>query len=504
MQLPSAHQILHSDPLLPQLAHLAAATASRLYLVGGALRDILLGRAPRDLDFALADAADFARHVADRLNGAFVVLHEDFVTARVVLNPHDAGKRRQLDFAQLRGPDILSDLQARDFTVNACAWLLAAPGTESLALLDPCGGLEDLASRTIRAVARANLAADGLRCLRAFRLAGELDFTIEPATLSWIRELAPGIKHAAGERVGAELLKLLACSRAAACLRSADDAGLLEQILPEIGPARGVRQGGYHHLDVWRHSLLTVEELEKIISRPAAVLPRAAGAVSDYLSAPGVVAGLKLAALVHDLGKPATRTVDEAGRVWFRGHEQIGADIAATITRRLRLARDIRVLVERLVRLHLRPLHLVRAALHDSNCRHQPPSDALSMRAVRRLMRLAHPHGVGLVLLACADLYACRGPATSPKYRHDCTLLLDDMLVRYLQWVNEQATEPLLRGRDLIEELGLTPGPHFGIILDEVEDARADGAICNRRQALQLARQLAARLGVQSGPACGD
>jgi len=491
MQIPDLAAIWRTDPVLQQVSDLAAETGSDVYLVGGALRDVLLGRPVGDIDLALSGAVEFARRVAERLDGTFVPLHEDFATARVVVNAKHAQQRRELDFAELRGPDIVADLRARDFTVDACAWLVTSTSSE---LLDPCGGLDDLDSGIIRAISRDNLAADPLRCLRAFRLAAELDFAIEPTTLGWIGELAPQISDVAGERVGAELMRLLAADGAVAVLRQMDEVGLLEQILPEIKAARGVRQGGHHHLDVWGHSLLTAQEMEKTISAPEGLLPGAGPYVAEYVSSAERRAGLKLAALLHDLGKPGTKTVDEQGHPWFRGHEEEGAKLARGVARRLRLTRRTREMLGRLIVRHLRPLNLVEMAIHNIDEEGQPPRQALTLSAIRRLMRQVEPDGVGVLMLALADLRACQGPATDPVQRQRAAVLIDQMLVRYFEWADKQAVEPLLTGQDLIDELGLEPGPDFRVILEEIEDARADGIVTTRQEALKLARRLAEQM----------
>lgn len=480
-------KIWAADPVRRQISNLAAQRGKPVYLVGGSLRDILLNRPTADWDLALPDPVEFAQVLARQVRSTLVVLHEELPTLRLVVKSAPAERDQVLDFCALRGVNIQADLRRRDFTINALAWRL---GDETEQIIDPCAGLNDLDHKVVRAVSAQVLADDPLRTLRAFRLAAELEFALDSQTLDWISYYACRLNDCAGQRIGTEFMRLLATASAARWLRQMDVVGLLEQIIPQIAFARGIAQGGYHHLDVWDHSLLTVELLEQIIEHPAERFPQTEPGISQYVAEADHCSGLKLAALLHDLGKPQVRAEDEQGRIWFRGHEQKGTEIAQQVAGRLRLKRRVRQMLITVIRHHLRPLHLTREAIRKLNS-HWPLAQALSLSAIRRLMRDSSPHSVGLLILAAADLLACQGPATDPARQAGALGLLDDMLARYRQWQADQQYAPLLTGQDLIDELGLEPGPQFGRILEAIEDARADGKITTRHQALALATQLA-------------
>lgn len=469
-----------------EVARLARAHGIAAFAVGGAVRDVLMGRTPHDWDVVCAQAMRLARVVADHLDATLVWLHDNPDTCRVVVGAHGGTRpREEIDFSDFRGADLEDDLRARDFTLNSLAWPLGAAEDE---LVDPCGGREDIRARLLRANSAGVLAEDPLRCLRAYRLAAELELDIEAATALWIGRHSPGLARIAGERVGAELLRLVAQRGLPGRLEQMAATGVLQAVMPEFLLLRGVTQGGYHHLDVWGHTLLVVEEVERIAAEPSAVFPAAAGAVAEYLDAPERLTRLKLAALLHDIAKPATRVLQD-GAIRFTGHETEGAVMASGIAARLRLPRETRRAVEALTRRHMRPIMLIEA------CEPQQPT----LSAVRRLFRDCAPDGPGVVILAAADLLACRGPATSPADQRRRLAVLDGMIAQHAQWRVEEQFEPLLRGRDLIADLGLEPGPHFSTILEAVEEAQVNGDIDTREEALALARQVAEGGGAQAG-----
>lgn len=470
-----------------EVARLAHSAGIAAFAVGGAVRDALLGREPHDWDVAAEDAMRLARAVAERLDATFVWLHDAPATCRVVIGAHDENiPREELDFSDFRGASLEEDLRARDFTINSLAWPLGAEPGE---LTDPCAGCQDLQARLIRANSANALAQDPLRCLRAYRLAAELEFDLEPMTSLWIEQHAAGLADIAGERVGMEFMRLVQRPGLSRRLEQMRETGVLKALLPELLRLEGVMQGGYHHLDVWGHTLLVLDEIERIATEPDAALPESAAAIRDYLLEPGRLAQLKLAGLLHDIAKPDTRTVED-GKARFIGHESLGATMAAKIAARLRLPRTVRSAVSTLTHWHMRPILLV-----DST---EPTEPTLS--AVRRLLRDCDPDGIGVIVLAAADLLACRGPATDPADQRERLAALDRMIVRSQEWEQGQEFEPLLQGRDLIAELQLEPGPHFSVILDEIERTQLDGEIRTRDQALELARRIVAEgLGATRG-----
>lgn len=466
-----------SEPVHEVVEATVRSLKTTLYLVGGAVRDVLLGRPVQDWDLLTADAPPLAAALAETLGMRAVLLHEEVPTYRLVLKGEP---RRYLDLVSLRAPTLEQDLQARDFSLNAIAY---DPLMDELH--DPCGGLADVQQRLIRTLSRANLQSDPLRSLRAYRFHTELGFCLDEQTRQWLRETAGLIGNVAGERVGEELLKTLTPPRAAETLRLMDEDGLLRHLLPELEPMRGVQQGGFHHLDVWGHTLEVVANLEQIVLEPQHFFPTSIALVNEYLQHPRKPGVLLLTALLHDIGKPQCQVRDERGWWRFFHHDEAGAQMADQIARRLALRRADTDTLTRLIHNHLRPLQLANMRLPRDG---RLPTE-ITLSALRRLFRETHREGIGLLLLGLADAQGCRGPATVPGYHEQLAMVLDEMLTRYAQWRAQKAERPLLTGQDLINA-GFAPGPRFGEVLEAIEDAYADDLIQNREQALALAKTL--------------
>jgi len=471
-------------PFLEKLARMAGRGGIDLYLVGGAVRDIIL-REVRGYDLEINDfdismpirPMRFAHDFAAEVGGAFVLLDEEFPTARVVV-----GGDLIVDFSQFRAPTLKDDLSLRDLTVNAIAVkledLLSGGKVE---LIDPTDGYRDMLDGIIRFCCERSVWDDPLRMLRAYRFAAALSFEISPESRRIVREKAQLISESAPERVRDELLKLFASPGSYRWVEAMDGDGLLGVIIPEIEPTKGVEQNEFHHLDVWGHTLLAYrifeedpipEPLEGFRDRVKGYLEcEYTGGVSRY-------ALIKLAVLLHDIGKPETRSVDEEGRVHFYGHDRLGAEMARRICGRLRLSKRGSSLVELLIKNHLGLMHLGKD---------YPPTD----RALYRFLRRLGEEWVGEVLLSMADLKASRGPG-----RSDEEARMTDEIVRklahlyYVEIPRRKAHRRIVTGDDLIRELNLSPGPIIGELLRAIEEAQAIGRIKTKEEALELARRL--------------
>ncbi len=473
---------LASRRALKVLRQLAAARQLQVYLVGGSVRELALGRQPPDLDLAVsAQTLDLGRELAAALDGTFVLLDEGERTARVVW------QGEILDLAEFRAPTLEGDLKARDFTINAMALELdAVLGRRPLTLLDPAGGLQDMAQGLIRVLAPENLGYDPLRLLRAYRFAATHGYRLTPETEAAVRRYLPEFSRVAGERIHQELFILLASPRAGGVLQEMDRAGLLTQVFPELADARDVEQNGYHHLDVFHHLLATVISLEQVLATPEPYFGELAGELGRYAAGPPKAVLLKIAALFHDVGKPQVQgRRSQPDRYTFYYHEKVGLEIFAGTARRLRLSQAERKTVETLIRLHMRPFLLLPAFREG----------LLSMRALGRLVRAARTELPGLFALAMADSLAGQGAQKPP----DAEAVLGDLAEEAYRFLKERL-EPqdrlprLLSGHDLIG-LGLKPGPEFRRILTRVEEAQWEGAVHTREEALKLAQSLVDRGG---------
>ncbi|NTV29665.1 MAG: HD domain-containing protein [Candidatus Omnitrophica bacterium] len=475
---------------LAVLQKLAKRRRSQIYLVGGFLRDRVLGRplsGKADFDFTVSSGAlALARAFAKAVRGAFVLLDREAGCARVARKTPDG--ILTFDFADFRADDLAGDLRGRDFTINTLA--LDFGNSDLAALGGPAGILKaaqahplarrDLKARVLRMAAAATFVDDPLRILRAYSLKAQLGFRIEPATLKRMKKDLPGLRDVSPERVREELFKVLDSAGAASTLRAMDSAGVLTAVVPQLLVMRGVKQGGYHHLDVWKHTLETVAQFEKLISSlqsdPALAQDLAAYFDAEVAGGHSRRALVKLACLLHDIGKPDTRKKEPEGRTSFHGHEHVGRRIARIVGKQLLLSTRERYALEDMVMLHLRPGYL-------SNFKR--PSD----KAVYRFLREAGEEAVSVLLLSLADQYATRGPLTTDyDVRHHEEIAFP--LVRaFFARKKEKPFVRFINGHDLIRELKLMPGPAFAGILKAVEEAQHLGKVKTRAEALELARK---------------
>jgi putative nucleotidyltransferase with HDIG domain len=446
----------------------AAGENSGLVLVGGAVRDALLRRADSDLDLAVPRGAlMLGERLAAGLGATAVVLDAERGAARVVA--HGV----QVDITDFRAPTLDADLAARDFTVNALAVdvdRLLARGRARL--VDPTGGMDDLRARRLRPAGPGVLAADPLRAVRAVRLEAALGLRLTGSAVRAVRAAAPALAGVAAERVREELTALLRLPATGRALRRADALDLLATIFPEVGPMRTSTQPAPHRFNVLEHSLRAVEAGDRLLPRLDALTP-----FGEELSAhlaEGLGGGLdrraalKLAALLHDVAKPETRRVI-GGRVRFFEHDLIGARRARVIGERLRLPERATALIERLVRHHLRPMHLAQAG-------------EVTRRARYRFYRDLGPDTRDLLLLALVDGAAVTGASPLVVWRR--AGLIRDLLGGWPEAESAAAAAPLLRGQDVMERFRLPPGPAVGELLAQAREAQDLGLVRTREEAL--------------------
>jgi putative nucleotidyltransferase with HDIG domain len=445
------------------------------WLVGGALRDRLLGRPTIDFDVAVqGEPRSLAQRLARAAKGHAFELSEAFGAWRVVARDH----RWQLDVLPVGGGSIEADLAARDFTVNALAEPLGGGP-----VIDPFGGLEDLRLQRLRMVSAGAFEKDPLRALRLARLSCELAFEVEPETAKLASEHAPGLTSVAPERIFAELKRIVTADRALDGLAQMDTLAITDVVLPELGALRGVEQSRYHHLDVHEHTRAVLAEAIALERESASALGAQGAAAARLLTQPLADEltrwdALRFGALFHDIAKPHTRGVTAEGRVTFIGHDEAGATLAAEVLARLRASERLSRHVAALTRHHLRLGFLV----------HHAPLDR---RAVYHYLRATDPVQVDVTVLSVADRLATRGSRSEEaiaKHLELAQALLGDAVA----WLDDPPRPPL-RGDELARALGLRPSAQIGRILRQLEEASFAGEIRTREQALERARQLVSR-----------
>jgi poly(A) polymerase len=443
------------ETLLQQIGQIADRQPLRAYVVGGYVRDLLLGRRVKDIDVVvLGNGIDFGWQVARAWNKSNLVVFEKFGTAMLQLEDSKVefvGARKESYSKYSRKPKVAvgtleDDLSRRDFTVNAIAVSLNADDFGRV--VDPFSGQQAMEERILRTPLdpKQTFDDDPLRIMRAFRFASQLGFTIEPSVLAAAKEMAPRLKIVSQERISDEFLKILASPKPSVGLLLLVDSGVMKIVFPEVSQLGGVEQRqDQHHKDVLLHTVKVVDN------------------VSDTTDN----VWLRLAALLHDIAKPRTKAFVEGVGWTFHGHEEIGARMVKPIFRRMKFPFEYLEYVEKLVRLHLRPMALVDEGVTDS--------------AVRRLLFEGGEDVDDLMKLCRADITS-KNPKLVEQVKRNYDSVAEKMAEveekdRWRSW------QPPVRGDEIMQVCGVKPGPLVGRLKDEITNAILDGRIANEHDA---------------------
>lgn len=468
----------------------------QIYLVGGAVRDLLMQRKGRDLDFvATGNVLRQARQIADAIGAAYYVMDVEHQIARVIYHT-DTGQRWFLDFSAMRGETIQQDLEQRDFTTNAIAIRL----DQIDQLIDPLSGAQAINQRQLQMCSQSSFTEDPLRVLRAVRLSADLGFKITPETLRYLKSAIPELSRVSAERQRDELFHILESRQASVGLRTGFALGVFHSLLPEVAALRGEVQAAPHIYDIFDHTLACVDELLSLYDLLVEPFVEGKGAnlihgmtllelgryrehlakhFSVRLNPDRSLFGLlMLAGLLHDTAKPVTHTYDEDERLHFYDHDRLGGQSAENRGRELALSTDE---VERLVLLvknHMR-IHLL-----AKNGRE------VSRRSLYRYFRDLGEAGVDLVILSLADKLATYGVTiTQAEWQKELDICRQLLEAWFVHKETHLMPVKLISGSDLIEELQLHPGPLVGQVLEAVREAQATGQIATREEALQFSRE---------------
>jgi poly(A) polymerase len=452
----------------------AALPGERTWIVGGSVRDALLGRGPvADLDLAIDGDARAAAEAIRRATGGPIFRLSDAFGSWRALAPD---RSWTADITPLQGATIEDDLRNRDFAINAIAVPLQGGDP-----IDPTGGIADVEKRVLRVLPGA-YERDPLRPLRMVRLATEIDLVPDAATEQATRDAAARVTDAAPERVFAELRRIVLADRVLNGLDLADELGIVRAVVPELDDLHGVEQSHFHHADVHGHTLEVLQELiglerdlehvfgDDLAARLRRVLDEP---LSDDLTRGQA---LRFAALLHDIGKPATRGVRDDGRVTFMGHDAVGEDLIGTIARRLRTSTALRDYLGQITRHHLRLGFLV----------HERP---LSRAAVYRYLTKTEPTAVETTLLTVADRLATRGRNAEAAIAAHLDLARE-LMAEALEFRERGRPKPPVRGDVLARELGIDSGPKIGELLGRLREAAFTGEATTAAEAIDLARRL--------------
>ncbi|HND76884.1 MAG TPA: HD domain-containing protein [bacterium] len=447
------------EELIKKIGAVADAEQIEAFVVGGYVRDRILGRNVTDFDvMVIGDGVRFAEHVAKAFRLQTLVVYENFGTAMLPmgekydhLKVEFVGARKESYRHDSRKPlvevgDLQSDLSRRDFTINALAMRINAQ--DYGVILDLFNGRADLDKKTLRTPLDPDetFSDDPLRMMRAVRFASQLQFTIDPITYDGICRNAQRIAIVSQERITDEFLKILGSPKPSVGLYLLESTGLLAIIFPELTWLSGVeQQQGYLHKDVFKHTLKVVDNI---------------GEMTNDLR-------LRFAALVHDIGKPRTKRFVEGIGWTFHGHEDVGSRMARGIGKKLKLPNDFWLYVSKLVKLHMRPIQLVDEGVTDS--------------AIRRLLFDSGADFDDLLTLCRADITS-GNKERAKRHLENFQRVLDR--ARDVEEKDRlRAFQPPIRGDEIMQMFGLPPGPTVGALKKIIEEAILEGIIPNEYQA---------------------
>jgi putative nucleotidyltransferase with HDIG domain len=432
-------------PVLKEVASIFTRGGNQVFLVGGAVRDLFLGKEAQDWDLATNARPEevmsrFRRVIPTGIkHGTVTIRYKGYsievTTFRTESSYSDGRHPDRIEYAAT----IEEDLSRRDLTMNAIA--LALPGGERV---DPFKGYEDIKARRIRCVGKAEerFREDGLRPLRAVRFASQLDFTVDGETLAAIPGALSTTAKVSPERIRDELDKIIASPKPSAAFLLMEKTGLLGLLLPELAACRGIDQKGFHRFDVLDHSLLAC----------------------DYAARIGAPHEVRMASLFHDIGKPGVRRIGESGVWTFYQHEKVSAAMARDIGLRFRYPNRV---INRMV-------HLIEEHMFHYE---ETWTDA----AVRRLiLRVGEENLRDIYALRQADAYATAGIEPAPGFLAPLVSRIDRILAQGRAF---SLKDLAVSGQDLLD-IGVVRGPHMGIILKELLETVLDDPELNTREKL--------------------
>lgn len=431
------------------------------YLVGGTIRDFLMGKTSFDRDIAIKNAEVFAKNLAEKLDATFIVLDEENKIYRLVLKD----KINYLDISELCGNTIEEDLQRRDFTINAIAYDLAKEQ-----IIDIVGGQDDLKNKVLRQIKDKNFEDDPLRVLRAFRFMAVTGFDMAEELKIAIEKYKTLLNKPAKERVMYELMKLFGGDFASKTLLEMDKFGILEEFFPQVKEMKKVPPNTHHHLDLFNHvveSVRNVEELYKNSSKE----------IQEHLEKVDFggfarINHLKLATFLHDIGKYSTWTIEESGRHRFIKHDDIGAKMCKPLLQDLKFSKKQIEYISFMIKNHIYPSNVLAAP-------------DLNEKVMMRYLRKMENDVIDNIILAKADRLSALGEDITDEIVKENLDGLDKLLNFYLEKRDTMKPLPkLLDGNEIMELKGITPSPLLGEIVNALNEAQLNGDVVTKNDAV--------------------
>ena len=476
-------KLIRTDEIFRIIGIEASKRGVKAWLIGGFVRDGLLGLTPKDADLMFessGNAESIGNILSSQFGSTLVHFEKHMPVFRITI------EGCQYDLADLNELSIKRDQLRRDFTINSIAVELTSvfgcASSGQITLVVASTGIADLENRLLRVNSKAVFGDDPLRIVRLFRFERQLQFAIDPDTLNAVPEYINGLAQISGERVRDELFHILKSNCAADTLVTMYNAGVLSRLFPFLDEMKGVTQNEYHHLDVLEHTLDAIRQFETVLefsddlTHPFESRLKAIAAEELVPDRPRA-ALMKLAILFHDVGKPMTRVVRDDGKVTFIGHDKYGVELIEPYLDYLHLSRREKAYINMLVEGHLRPGFL------------DPQSPTLP-KAIFRFFDRFDDWGVDIVLISIADRLAARGELVDEdveaRHSDSARILLDAYFNR-----NKVLVKPpdILNGDDLIREFNLEPGKRIGIILKVIKEGQASGDVTDYASGIEYARR---------------
>ena len=444
---------------------------SELYVVGGFLRDKILGKENFDIDFIVKgqNAIELAKNFANEIDGYFLVLDEKYEIARVVA----PDKIHYFDFARCEEDDIKTDLNRRDLTINSIAMMLYPQKR----IFDINNGLEDLKNKIIRAISEKNITDDTLRVLRIFRFASLLDFDIERETLLLAQKHFPDIKNVAQERILTELIKFFEGKNSAKYLILMKEIGFLYELFEPLKDVSKIPPNSHHHLHLIDHSIETVHQIELNMEK----LPNFEKERLNSFQTNGIkyLSLLKIGALLHDVGKPSTWTIEESGRHRFINHDSIGAELLVPVLKKMKFSKSQIKYITLLVRNHIYPSQLARE------------NEEANEKPIFRMFRKLQEATPDVLVLAMADRLSAQGEAITQEMTENNITSLKRYMSMYEKFIETAKPIPkLIDGNEISHILNIEKGKKLGELIKELKEAQISGIVNTKSEAISFLKKI--------------
>jgi len=452
------------------------------YLVGGAVRDFLMGKISVDRDIAIKNAENFAQKLAKKLDAVFITLDSENKIYRLILKD----KKNYLDISELRGNSIEDDLLQRDFTINAIAYDLS-----KCEFIDITGGINDLKNGILRHINEKNFIDDPLRLLRAFRFIAATGFEPDEALFNIIKRHKDLIKEPAKERVHEELMKMFGGKYTEKALLSMLDTDFLQLIFPFVEDMKKVPPNSHHHLDLIHHVIETVKQIEFQYENIKYEDVKTHINSVEFGGFPRIN-HIKLAGFLHDIGKYPTWTLEDNGNtVWrisdglpfpndaglrhrFIKHDAVGAKIVIPLLRELKFSNKQIDYISEMIKQHIYPSSVISSPNLDNK---------VMMRYIRKMGESV----IDNIMIAKADRLSAQGPDVTNEMTKNNINGLDKLMNFYIEVKPTLKPIPkLINGIEIMNILKINQSPLLGKIIKELHDAQINGDVSTKEEAIEF------------------